>query len=202
MTNFLLIRHGRTDAIDHEFSGRTPGVLLNERGRFEAQRLAERMENIPVAAIYCSPLERAAETAKAVAANRNMPILPNEAFTEIDCGEWTGRPFDEIKNEPQFNRFNVFRSCSRPPGGELMLEVQARMISGLEKLLSRHPGETVVVVSHSDPIKSAIAYYSGIPMDLAHRLEIGLASVSAIEIGFEAARIHFINNSGELSGNF
>ncbi|KAA9332800.1 histidine phosphatase family protein [Adhaeribacter soli] len=198
MTRFLLIRHATTDSVGKRLSGRKEGVHLNEAGLEQAQQLAQRLNHLPVSAIYSSPLERALETAEPVAQALNLQTCINRDFLEIDFGNWTNLTFEELQGQQEFQRFNAFRSCTRIPGGELMTEAQLRIVQGLEKLCRRHSGETLAVVSHADLIKSALAYYAGIHLDLFHRLEISPASVSVLEIYSDTARILLVNHTGEL----
>ena len=122
-----------------------------------------------------------------------LPIVQSDDFQEIDFGEWTGAGFDSLATEVEFQRFNSFRSHARIPGGETMLEAQVRMVGGLQKLCALHRGQTVAVVSHSDMIKAAVAYYLGIPLDLFQRIEIGPGSVSVVEVYDETARVLLVN---------
>lgn len=198
MTKLLLIRHALTDSVGQRLSGRTPSVPLNAEGQAQAQKLAERLAPVPLAAIYSSPLERALQTAAPLAQRHQLEPIVSEDFLEIDFGHWTNRTFQGLAGEPEFQRFNSFRSHTRIPGGELMLEAQARTVAGLGRLCAQHPGATVAVVSHADLLKAAVAYYAGIPLDLFQRLEISPASVSGLEIFEETAQILFLNDTGEL----
>jgi broad specificity phosphatase PhoE len=198
MTRFLLIRHATTDAVGQRFSGRLPGVLLNAEGQAQAQQLAGRLAEAPLDAVYSSPLERALQTAKPLAATHHLMPVVEEAFIELNLGEWTNKTFQELHDDPQFHLFNSFRGGTRIPGGELMLEAQARMVAGLQRLAGQHPYQTVAVVSHSDLIKAAVAYYAGSPLDLFQRLEISPASVSILEIYAESARLIALNSTPEL----
>lgn len=198
MTRFLLIRHAANDTIGKSFAGRMAGVSLNEAGTEQAHRLAERLAAVPIAAIYTSPLQRAVETARPLSERLGLELSLLDGLSEIDCGDWTGKEFAELRQETAFERFNRFRSGTRIPGGELMLEAQVRMITTLEKLALEHADQNVVVVGHADPIKSALAYFAGIPHDLAGRLEISTASISALELSKDGARILLINCTGDL----
>ena len=198
MTRFLLIRHALTDSVGKRLSGRTPGVPLNALGHQQATSLAQRLADLSISAIYSSPLERAVQTTEPVAELFKLDKVIAEDFLEIDFGQWTNLTFAELDNDPQFKLFNSFRSSTRIPGGELMLEAQARIINGLDKLRHQHPGETVAVVSHSDLIKSAIAYYAGTALELFQRFEISPASVSVVELYDETARIVTVNHIGEI----
>ncbi|WP_439554893.1 histidine phosphatase family protein [Dyadobacter sp.] len=199
MTRFLLIRHATTDSVGKRLSGRTPQVFLNEAGRAEAERLAQQLAGVTLHAIYTSPLERTTETAGFVARPHNLQPIKQEDFLEINFGEWTNATFAELDALPQFRHFNTFRSGTRIPGGETMLEAQARMVGGIEKLCRQHPGETVAIVSHSDMIKATIAYYTGVHLDLFQRIEVSPASVSIIEVGADYAGIKLVNYTGELA---
>lgn len=198
MTKILFIRHALTDAIGKRFSGRTPGVHLNNEGQIQAQKLAERLTGLSIAAIYSSPLERAVETAQPIAKQFNLPCITLEDFTEIDFGRWTNCTFEERESDPLFKNFNSYRSGTRIPEGELMLETQLRMIKGLEKLHAQYQNNVVAVVSHADTIKSAIAFYAGIPIDMCCRIEISPASISIIELHEESARILLLNGTGQI----
>jgi probable phosphomutase (TIGR03848 family) len=193
MTKILLIRHATTDAVGHSLSGRLPGVHLNAAGMEQAEHLADRLGNFNLAEVYCSPLERAVETAKPLLARLNRSCIIEEAFIELDYGKWTNLSFKEVEDDPQFKLYNTFRSNTRIPGGEMMLQAQARMVSGLEKVAAKHPEQTIAVISHSDMIKSAIAHFAGMHLDLMQRIEISPASVSIVDLYAETARILLLN---------
>lgn len=193
MIRLLLIRHAVTDSVGKRLSGRKPGVHLNEQGRAQAEDLARRLAHLPIARIYSSPLERAVETAQPLARRLNQEVVIDEGLVDLHCGEWTDCMFDALRGRPEFQRFNTFRSASRIPGGESMLEAQARRL--IEQLYERHAHETVAVVGHSDLIKSVLAYYAGIPLDMMQRLEISPASVSMLDVYTETAGIRLMNHT-------
>lgn len=197
MTTILLIRHALCDPVGKAIAGRAPGVSLNEIGRGQAERLAERLAELPVDAVYSSPLERALETARPIADRLRLEVREAPGLVELDFGNWTGRTIDELRESAAWQLFNSLRSSSRIPGGELMLEAQARIVAELEGLRACHDG-VVVTVSHGDVIRGAIAHYAGIPLDLMQRLEISPASVSALSFEHGAVRILRVNDTGEL----
>lgn len=198
MTRFLLIRHATTQAVGRHLSGRMPGVPLNEEGQLQAQLLAQRLAVLPLAALYSSPVERALQTAELIGKVLQLPILSSDDFLELDFGRWTGAGFEDLSGDKQFQRFNAFRSHTRIPGGETMLEAQVRIVGGLQRICEKHGNETVAVVSHSDLIKAAVAYYAGIPLDLFQRIEISPASVSVLELYEDTARILLVNEVGGI----
>ena len=92
VTNVLLIRHGENDWVGTDrLAGRTPGVHLNEKGRNQAQALADTLATQPIAAIYSSPLERCRETAQPTADALGLPVQIYEHVLEADYGEWQGQ---------------------------------------------------------------------------------------------------------------
>lgn len=199
MITFLLIRHALTDfTAEGKLSGWLPELHLSEEGAAQAKTLAERFREIRIDAICSSPLERCIETAQPIAEIFGLKIKTSEALGELRFGDWTGKSFDELENEPEWRNFNSFRSSARIPGGESMFEAQLRIISELENLRRIHDGETVAVVSHLDLIRAAIAHYAGIHLDLFQRIEISPASVSVVNLGEDFVRIAAINDTGRI----
>jgi probable phosphoglycerate mutase len=194
VATFLLVRHAENDfGGSGRIAGRVPGVHLNAKGREQAERLAERLAGAGIGAIFSSPLERALETAAPLAARLGLQIEVAEAFTEVDFGEWTGKHFDDLRRNPRWRAFNTFRSGTRIPGGELSVEVQSRMVTEMENLRGRNPERVIAVFSHGDPIKSALAHYAGVPIDLYKRFEISTASVTTIDLNEWGPRILGVN---------
>ena len=198
MTTFLLIRHGANDTVGKSIAGRMPGIHLNAEGQAQAERLAERLAAVPLAAIYASPLERTWETAEYIARRAGQEVRRCEAILEIDYGEWTGLDIRRVLDEEHWKHYNSFRSGTRIPSGELMLEAQARIVVELARLRALHSQETIALVSHGDLIRAAIAYYAGIPLDLFSRIEISCASVSVLVLHDYGARLLKLNDTGEL----
>lgn len=192
----LLIRHATTAEVGRVLTGWTPGVHLDEEGRAQAERLADRLEGVPLRAIYTSPIERAVETAAAVACRHGLAPVPREGLGEIRLGEWTGRRFEPMDEQAEWRRFNSFRTGARPPGGEWMIEVQARIVLEIQRLFGDHPDEIVAVVSHGDPIKAVLFHYGGVSLDLMMRWEIAPASVSVLDLHLWGARILAANDTG------
>jgi len=198
MTVFYLIRHGSCDGLGAVIWGRTPGIFLNDEGKAQAQQLAEHFSEMKLDAIYSSPLERARQTAEAIACTAQLEVQEAPAFNEIDFGELSGKSFEVLAHDERWQRFHTQRSITRIPGGELFIEAQARAICELELLCAHHPDARVAIVSHSDLIKCVVGYVAGIPIDLLQRIEISPCSVSTIAIDEHEARLLGVNNRGEL----
>jgi probable phosphoglycerate mutase len=148
--------------------------------------------------VYTSPLERAVETAAEIARPHALEPQPVEEFGEFHAGEWQGMSIAELDRRDDWQRFNRFRAVTRAPGGELMIETQARMVRQLDRLRGRHHDEMVAVVSHADPLRAAAAYYLGISLDQVLRLEIHTASVSVLQLAEWGARILCLNHKHEI----
>jgi probable phosphoglycerate mutase len=196
MTTYLLFRHGNNDAVGNWFAGRSPGVHLNEEGRRQAARIAERFGSSPIKAIYSSPLERAIETASPLAERLGVPVQTHDGLIEVGAGDWTRRRFDEMSGDEHWTRFNALRSSTRAPNGELALETQARMVDCMEEWRVKHPGETIALFSHADVIKAALLLYAGIPLDFINRFAVFPAAVSVITLDEANAQVLRINDTG------
>ena len=194
MSIFILIRHAATDLVGRTLAGRGPGVHLNPEGRRQAVRLADHLAREPIRAIYSGPLERARETAQPLGDRLGLRPQVAEELDEFDFGDWTGRTLDELAPDPRWHRFNTFRSGVRAPVGELMLEVQSRIVAFMQRLREQSPDQTLALVSHGDMIRAAVLHSLGAPLDCFLRVEIGTASVSAIRIGDDGPQILSLNH--------
>ena len=175
--------------VGHSLSGRLPGVHLNEAGRRQAEDLAEHLNRKGIQQLWSSPLERARETAAPLAKRLALKVQPSEALTDLDFGDWTNRPIAELQPLPQWQQWNLFRAGVRIPNGELMTEVQGRMVGELERLSRASPEACIALFTHNDPIRAVLAHYLGMPLDLMQRLEIDPASVSILELSPWGARL-------------
>src|SRR4051812_23015492 len=184
MTRFYLTRHGDNDvaSVRHAIAGRAPGTRLNDRGREQAERVADTLAEEGIEQIFSSPLERCRETAEPLGRRINVEIELADELLEVAYGEWTGRSFAELDNSELWHRYNEFRSITRVPGGETMVEVQARVVSFLDGLCRRTADRKIAVFAHGDVIRAALLLYLGMPLDFVHRLKIDMGSISIVEI--------------------
>ncbi len=192
-TTFYLVRHGDNDVLRHAIAGRRPGVNLNARGRLQAERLADALATHSIQQICSSPLERARQTAEPLAKRLNLPIQFSDELLEVDFADWTGKSMADLDQLDAWKQWTNFRTGARVPGGESIIEVQARMVREIERLCHAHPGQTVALFSHGDPIRTALIYYLGMPLDFIQRLAIRTASVSILSVDDQTARLHAFN---------
>ena len=196
--NLLLIRHAANDWVGERLAGWTSDVHLNDEGKAQAAALARRLADMPLAAIYSSPLERTLETAQPLAQAQGLSVQVREGLGETRYGDWTGRALTGLKHENLWPVVQVYPGGVRFPGGESMREVQARVVAELDAIRDAHPDQTVAIVSHSDPIKMAVAYYAGLALDLFQRLTISPASVTAFAFARFGPRLICLNHTDPL----
>ena len=196
-TLVLLVRHGTTPTTGKVLPGRARGLHLAASGKAQAQRVAERIAELgSIAAIYSSPLERARETAAPIARATRKAVRVERGLIECDFGAWTGQSLRRLMKKPEWSTVQRAPSMFRFPQGESFVEMQNRMVGALDRIRRRHPGKTVVCVSHADTIKAAVAHATGTPLDLFQRIVISTCSVTAILYTDSAPIVLTINSTG------
>ena len=189
---FHLVRHGAYALLNQGFGGRQP-YPLSEEGRAQAETIAMALSTRPIGAVISSPVQRALETAAPIGVRVGLPVQVHPDFAEIDFGDWSGARFDALQGEAGWRCWHVFRGTASIPNGETMHAVQARVLTGLMQLVAAYPDNEVVVVSHADVIKAALAHFLGAPLDLLRRMEIGPGSISQIQLYKEDAKVLAMN---------
>jgi probable phosphomutase (TIGR03848 family) len=195
MPIFLLVRHGENDYVKtHRLAGRLPGVHLNEKGRKQAQLLAERLAGAPIKAVYSSPLERAVETAQPLAEALGLEVMLRPNLIETDIGEWQDQKLWKLRRTKLWKVVQGIPSRMQFPGGESFADGQRRICQELEELTRRHEAKDVLVcVSHADPIKLAVAYFIGLPVDHFQRLAIAPGSITTLWLGEASSSLLNLN---------
>ncbi len=197
-TLLLLVRHGETPTTGTVLPGRAPGLHLSDRGRIQAERVAERLAGLPIDGIYSSPLERTRETAEPTAACTGLEVNENAGLIECDFGEWTGAALTGLAGLPQWQTVQHSPSTFRFPNGESFTQMQARMVGTLELLCTAHAGGVVVCFSHADPIKASVAHALGTHLDLFQRIVISPGSVSVVSyVEGQAPAVLMVNSTLE-----
>jgi broad specificity phosphatase PhoE len=194
----LLVRHAHTAASDTWLSGRTPGIHLSHRGHEELLRLRAQLMDVPLHAVYSSPLIRARDTAAALATDHHLELDVEDDLNEMDFGQWTGVAFDRLQSDPRWHEFNARRASAHVPDGERPGEVQRRIVMLLSRLTARHRRGTLALVSHAEIIRSAILSFSGRSLDDFHQCAIDTASVSGVLMA-ATPRVLFVNSTDRSS---
>ena len=196
----LLVCHGVTASTGIILPGRAPGLHLSERGVAQAEHVAVRLGELtkkPVA-LYVSPLERTRETAAPIARALRLRPIVARGLLECDFGLWTGKKLNLLAKKPEWRAVQHAPSTFRFPDGESFTEMQLRMWTALERIAAKHRNRTVVVVSHADPIKAAVTYAQGVPLDLFQRTVISTCSISAIGFTNGTPVVLSVNNTDSL----
>jgi broad specificity phosphatase PhoE len=193
MTVFYLVRHAAHATQGERLVGRVPGARLGELGRRQLRFLRERLAGLPIEAVHSGPLERAEETARAL----GLPVTIAPELDELDYGDWTGCSVEELAGDLAWEAWNRFRTGTRIPGGETMLQVQARSVGLVQRLQAEHPSGRVVLVSHGDVIRAVLLHYLGLSLDLFARVEINPGSLSVLAVEPWGARVLLLNQTAD-----
>ena len=199
-TLVLLVRHGRTPTTGTTLPGRARGLHLSPEGSTQAEDAARHIAATGrrVAAVYASPLERTRETARPIAAAAGQKVRIDRGLLECDFGDWTGRRLADLMKKPEWSTVQRHPSGFRFPGGESFVEMQSRMVGTIDRLVTAHPGATIVAVSHADPIKAYVAHALGTHLDLFQRIVISPCSVTAVLHSPAGPAVLTVNATGEL----
>ena len=196
MPLLLLIRHGENDFVKTgKLPGQSAGIHLNERGRKQAEALGEALKDVPLKAIYSSPLERAMETAAPIANARQIEIRAEPDLMDTDVGSWQGKSLKVLRHTKVWSIVQNAPSRFRFPDGESFVESQARYVRVLERIVKKHPKpkDIIVVVFHADPIKLVVSHFLGLPLDHFQRLSCDTGSLMALYISESGANLLKLN---------
>ncbi len=174
-------------------TGRADDVPLSEAGRAQAASLGQRLAAEPIAAVYASPRERTQMTAAAIAVHHGLEPRTDARIDEIDMGDWTRAPIEDLRGDAAFAIWNERRATAAPPNGEPFAAVAERAMAYVRAMAVRHAGQTIVAVSHADVIKGAVAACLELHLDHILRFEIGPASVTRLVAGDWGTKLISLN---------
>lgn len=198
MTTLLLIRHGLTAATGRRLGGRTQAALSDE-GWEQARQVGARIADLPVAAVYASPLARTWQTAEAIGESVGREPVACEGLLEVDYGRWTDRTLKSVARTKLWPVIQMRPSLAAFPDGETIRGAQLRAADATERLVARHRRGVIVAVSHADVIKALVAFYLALPLDGFQRLHVAPASLTvlSLSVGGQPALVRF-NDDGPL----
>jgi broad specificity phosphatase PhoE len=200
MTRLLLVRHGQSE---WNAAGRIQGqidIQLDKAGLQQAQRIADRLADETVAAIYSSPLQRAKVTADAIAVRFNLPVKLDPRLMEYDFGVISGSTWnDVVENHPEFASRWLEDPWAVPvTGSEGRVNFAARVMSAVQDMVAQHPAEQVVVVAHGGTFGVYLTAMLGLDLNRRHPFHFGNTSLSLVEVRDGAFHIHYLNNTCHL----
>ena len=182
----VLLRHGRsTSNTAHVLAGRSEGVDLDDKGRQQAADLVDRLGELPIRAVVCSPQLRCRRTVEPLADALGLEPVVDDRFAEVDYGEWTGRKLGDLVKEPLWAVVQAHPSAAVFPGGEGLAEVQTRAVAAARehdaRLAEEHGGDVLwLACTHGDVIKAVLADALGLHLDGFQRISADPASLSVI----------------------
>jgi probable phosphomutase (TIGR03848 family) len=198
----ILLRHGRsTSNTAGILAGRSEGVDLDDKGREQAAGLIDRIGDLPIRAVVCSPMLRCRSTVEPLAAQLFLEPLIDERLAEVDYGEWTGRKMGELASEPLWRVVQAHPSAAVFPGGEGLAQVQTRAVAAVrehDRRLADENGSDALwlACSHGDVIKAVIADAYGMHLDSFQRVNADPASISVIHYTQLRPFVVHVNHTG------
>ncbi|MEO5913753.1 MAG: histidine phosphatase family protein [Luteolibacter sp.] len=203
LTRIFLIRHGATIlTAEDRFAGATD-VPLSDEGRQQVGRLAERLRDVPVAAVYASPLGRTMETARILAAPHHLEIQPRDGLREISHGHWEQLTRHEVEEKfpAEAASWGEDPYTFAPEGGESGLAVTARALPALIEIVRRHEGSPVIVVSHKATIRLLLSSLLGFdPRRYRDNLDQDPAALNIVDFKDAVrARLMLFNDTSHYS---
>ncbi|MCF6510077.1 bifunctional RNase H/acid phosphatase [Blastococcus sp. MG754426] len=195
-----LLRHGQTEHTpERRFSGRNE-LPLSRTGRAEAEAAGERAAQLGIDVVVASPLRRTRETAEIVAARLGLPVEFDDDLVELDFGDLEGLTADEARaRHPLGVRRFMADVTVAAPGGESIADVARRVAAARQRVLSRHAGRTVLVVSHVTPIKLLLAAGLGAGDDVVHRVFLEAASLCTVTWSSDGrSSVRLLNDTAHL----
>jgi alpha-ribazole phosphatase/probable phosphoglycerate mutase len=193
----VLVRHAEPSG---DFRGRCYGRLdveLSELGREQSARVAAALADAPVSAVVSSPLQRARETAEAIAEPHGLRVVVLDGLRELDFGEFEGKSYDELAaSRPQlYRQWMTAPTEVRFPGGESYADLEARVADVVRRLRAVHGGRTVVAVTHGGVVRAVVAAALGLPDDRIFRLSVDTASITRVGWHQGVAIVRSVNAS-------
>lgn len=189
-----LVRHGAHDLVGRVLAGRMPGVHLSAEGRAQAARVAGVLGERAIAAVLSSPQPRATETASPIAARHGLAVEIEHGLDELDFGAWQGMGFEALDGRADWRAWNRARGLAGAPGGETMVQAQARAMAVLGRARARWPGGEVVLAGHQDVLRAALLGVLGAPLDLFGRLALAPGGRAAVRLWDEHAELEALDN--------
>lgn len=198
----FLANHGDTEWDGDRFLG-SSDISLSAGGREQAEQIARRLAGEPLAAIYSSPLQRAAETADSIARAHGLAVAIVDSLREMDFGDWEGRTRSAVMAEYTvvYGAWTRDPATVRPPRGESGYDVEARAVAAIKELARNHQGETIAVIGHATVNRILLCQLLGINLvGYRERLAQETAAINCVEIDARGrGHLYLLNDTSFLS---
>ena len=200
MTKVILVRHGQTQwNLEMKYQGHCD-VALTDKGVEQARLAGKRLAGEDISAVYASDLCRAFKTAECIAKEHNLPVTAIPGLREINFGEWEGLTFQGLSSELTEAMANLFIHPDEIviPGGETFREVKERATSALAKLVTKHPNQTIVVVSHGGTIRTLLCAALNIHLNYLWNIKQDNTAINMLEYYDEQVIVTLVNDVHHL----
>lgn len=184
MIRLLLVRHGETDwNAQRRYQGQTD-VPLNETGQRQVAALAKHLAGEEISAILASDLQRARQTALAIAAHHGLPFREEPRMREIALGDWEGLAYAQVRERwaEKMNAWFADPLHVAPPGGETLAQVADRVQSVIEEVTRLGVDGTVILASHGGPLRVLLCLVLGMDVQAHWRFRLDVASISELHV--------------------
>jgi len=198
LVRVILVRHGETEWNRlHQIQGSNSDISLNKTGRQQVENLALRLKKEPIQAFYSSPLERALDTARAIARYHRLEINPEPDLRELDLGELEGTKIEDLNQSYREILFitREGETLPRVAGGESLREVQQRAWNTVQRIVSRHTEGAIVIVSHYFALLTIICQGLNLPLLEMGRIRLDAASMSILAFDGKFPRLLLLNDT-------
>ena len=201
-TTLILIRHGETPYNrDRRYQGHRD-TLLTRKGKRQTKKIALRLRNEPLDAIYSSDLKRTKYTAKAISHYHSLKVKTLPELREIDFGDWEGKTHDEIQRgwRGLLDEWEREPSKIKIPGGESIQKLAERTRTTIKKIISTHPNQRVTIVTHGGPIRIILMDALDLGLDDWWKTITSNGGISIIEYQSNKAKVLLQNDTSHFKG--
>jgi len=200
VTELILIRHAESE-MSGRYLGRTDPPL-SDPGRAQAAALARRLAEERLSGLYSSPLQRALDTAKAIAVPHGLEVKTVAYLAELDFGAWDGLSYGEIeRGDPErLAGWLAHPASIPPPGGETLAHMSQRVVAATQAIVARHPQGVVAIVSHGGPIRALVCHALGLPLEAHWRIRQDLGALTRLDWCETEAALSLLNDTCHLRG--
>ena len=186
-TKVFLIRHGVTPWHAEKRVLGQRDIPLSDEGITQAESVATLFSGIPLADIITSPMQRAVQTAEILGNRYNIQVARDPRLADFALGKWSGMTYDEVAENPEYQRFIADPLSERIPGGENLADIRERSTSAVEQALEDSPsGDAIAIITHAGIIRVILTHYLGSNPANYHRIRVSPGSVSVLS--FESPR--------------
>jgi len=192
-TTLILVRHGYSVSNDLKYFTGNLDIELTELGQKQAEKCAEYLKDFPIEFVYSSDLSRTMRTAKPISDILNLPVQPDSSLREINAGEWEGVPFTELERRfpVSYRTWKENIGMAVCDGGESIRTFSERILKGITEIAERHPGKTVLIITHATPIRVLCTIADGLPITAMSEIPwVSNASVNIFE--FDSGAFHVV----------